>query len=123
MCTVQPRLPPPASGRAGAWLVELAGVQEPALAQVAVATALGLRQAPGTALMDSLTGVLARQQLLLVIDNCEHVLTAVAELCGALRLAVAAASPRPERTGELAGEPGAPARDLRRGQPRPCHGP
>jgi predicted ATPase/DNA-binding CsgD family transcriptional regulator len=68
----------------GAWLVELASVPESALVQAAVATALGLRQAPRTSLTDSLTGLLARQQLLLVIDNCEHVLTGVAELCRAL---------------------------------------
>ena len=32
----------------------------------------------------SLAAVLARQQLLLVLDNCEHVIEAVAGLCGAL---------------------------------------
>jgi predicted ATPase/DNA-binding CsgD family transcriptional regulator len=68
----------------GAWLVELAAVPEPALVQAAVATALGIRQAPGTSLLEALTAVLARQQLLLVLDNCEHVLAAAAELCGAL---------------------------------------
>jgi predicted ATPase/DNA-binding CsgD family transcriptional regulator len=68
----------------GAWLVELAAVPEPALVQAAVATALVIRQAPGTSLLEALTAVLARQQLLLVLDNCEHVLAAAAELCGAL---------------------------------------
>jgi predicted ATPase/DNA-binding CsgD family transcriptional regulator len=68
----------------GVWLVELARVQEPALLQVAVATALGLRQAPGTSILNSLIALLARQQLLLVMDNCEHMLAAAAELCGTL---------------------------------------
>ena len=68
----------------GVWIVELAAVQEPALVPAAVAVALGVPQAPGMSIMDSLAGVLARQQLLLVMDNCEHVLGAVAELCGAL---------------------------------------
>ena len=68
----------------GAWLVELAAVPEPALVQAAVATALGIRQPPGTSLLEALTVVLARQQLLLVLDNCEHVLAAAADLCGAL---------------------------------------
>ena len=68
----------------GAWLVELAAVPEPALVQAAVATALGIRQPPGTSLLEALTAVLARQQLLLVLDNCEHVLAEAAELCGAL---------------------------------------
>ena len=68
----------------GAWLVELAAVQEQALVPAAVAGALGVQQAPGMSVMESLAGVLARQQLLLVLDNCEHVLGAVAELCGGL---------------------------------------
>ena len=68
----------------GVWLVELARVQEPKLLPVAVATALGLRQAPGTSVLNSLVAVLARQQLLLVMDNCEHMLAAAAELCGTL---------------------------------------
>jgi predicted ATPase len=68
----------------GVWLVELARVQEPALLEAAVATALGLRQAPGASILNSLIAVLARQQLLLVLDNCEHMLAAAAELCGTL---------------------------------------
>jgi predicted ATPase len=68
----------------GVWLVELAAIQEPALVPAAVAVALGVPQAPGMSIVDSLAEVLARQQLLLVLDNCEHVLGAVAELCGAL---------------------------------------
>jgi predicted ATPase/DNA-binding CsgD family transcriptional regulator len=68
----------------GAWLVELAAVPEAALLQAAVATALGIRQAPGTSLLEALIAVLARQQLLLVLDSCEHVLAEAAKLCGAL---------------------------------------
>jgi non-specific serine/threonine protein kinase len=68
----------------GAWLVELAAVPESALLQAAVATALGIRQAPGTSLLEALIAVLARQQLLLVLDNCEHMLAEAARLCGAL---------------------------------------
>jgi predicted ATPase/DNA-binding CsgD family transcriptional regulator len=68
----------------GVWLVELAAVQEPALVPAAVAMVLGLRQPPGMSIVESLAGVLARQQLLLVLDNCEHVAAAAAELCGGL---------------------------------------
>jgi predicted ATPase/DNA-binding CsgD family transcriptional regulator len=68
----------------GAWLVELAAVQEPALVPAAVAVALGIPQQPGVSIADSLAGVLARRQLLLVLDNCEHVAEAAAELCAAL---------------------------------------
>jgi predicted ATPase/DNA-binding CsgD family transcriptional regulator len=68
----------------GVWLAELATVQEPALVPGAVAAALRVPQAPGMSVTDSLAGVLAREQLLLVMDNCEHVLGAAAELCAAL---------------------------------------
>jgi predicted ATPase/DNA-binding CsgD family transcriptional regulator len=68
----------------GVWLVELAAVPEPTLVAAAVAVALGVPQAPGMSIAVSLGAVLARQQLLLVLDNCEHVTGAVAELCGAL---------------------------------------
>ena len=68
----------------GVWLVELAAVQEPALVPAAVAVALGIHQPPGVSIVEALTGVLARRQLLLVLDNCEHVAVAVAELCGGL---------------------------------------
>jgi predicted ATPase/DNA-binding CsgD family transcriptional regulator len=71
----------------GAWLVELAGVQEPDLVPAAVAAALGVPQAPGRSVLESLTGVLARLQMLVVLDNCEHVAGAAAELCEGLLLA------------------------------------
>ena len=59
-------------------------MQEPALVPAAVAVALGLRQPPGLSIVESLAAVLARRQLLVVLDNCEHVVEAAAELCGAL---------------------------------------
>jgi predicted ATPase len=68
----------------GVWLVELAAVQDRALVPAAVAGVLGAQQVPGMSVTQSLAGVLGRQQLLLVLDNCEHVLAAVAELCGGL---------------------------------------
>jgi predicted ATPase len=49
-----------------------------------VAAALGVRQVPGRSPKAALAAVLAARRLLLVLDNCEHVLTAVAELCGHL---------------------------------------
>jgi predicted ATPase len=68
----------------GAWLVELALVQDPAQVVAAVAVALGIRDQPGAPAEQVLTQVLARQQVLLVIDNCEHVIGAVARLCAGL---------------------------------------
>ena len=68
----------------GAWLVELAAVQEPALVPAAVATVLGVHERPGEPVAESLAAALAGQQMLLVLDNCEHVLDSAAALCGAL---------------------------------------
>ena len=71
----------------GAWLAELGSVQDAALVPTAVAGALGVRLLPGISPLEALVQPLARRQLLLVMDNCEHVLAAVADLCGALLLA------------------------------------
>jgi predicted ATPase/DNA-binding CsgD family transcriptional regulator len=68
----------------GVWLVELAPLQDPALAAAVVATALGVREQPGEPAAGALPRVLARQQLLLVLDNCEHVIGAAAALCAGL---------------------------------------
>jgi predicted ATPase/DNA-binding CsgD family transcriptional regulator len=71
----------------GVWLVELAPVADPALVPLAVAVALGIREQPGMPAAEAVARVLARQQLLLVLDNCEHVIGAAAELCAGLLLA------------------------------------
>ncbi|HEX6526121.1 MAG TPA: AAA family ATPase, partial [Streptosporangiaceae bacterium] len=68
----------------GAWLVELAPVRDPAQVAVAVAAALGIQEQPGLPAGQALAQVLARQQVLLVVDNCEHVIGAAAELCAGL---------------------------------------
>jgi predicted ATPase/DNA-binding CsgD family transcriptional regulator len=68
----------------GVWGVELATIAEPGSVPAAAATVLGLRQAPGMSVMEALGAHLARQQLLLVLDNCEHVLEAVAQFCAAV---------------------------------------
>ena len=68
----------------GAWLAELAPVRDPALVPAVVAAALGVREQPGLPAAGALARVLARQQLLLVLDNCEHVAGAAAQLCAGL---------------------------------------
>jgi predicted ATPase/DNA-binding CsgD family transcriptional regulator/transcriptional regulator with XRE-family HTH domain len=68
----------------GAWLVELAPVAGPAQVAAVVAAALGVRDQPGVPAAGAVARVLARQQLLLVLDNCEHVIGAAAELCAGL---------------------------------------
>jgi len=68
----------------GVWLVELAAVRDPAQVPTATAAGLGVREQPGVAVTDVLAGLLARQQLLLVLDNCEHLAGGAAEMCAAL---------------------------------------
>jgi predicted ATPase len=58
----------------GAWLVELAEVREPALVGNAVVAALDLRGQAATEPLALLLSYLRDKQLLLVMDNCEHLL-------------------------------------------------
>ncbi|MGH3178475.1 MAG: ATP-binding protein, partial [Streptosporangiaceae bacterium] len=68
----------------GAWLAELAAVRDPARVAAAVAVALGVREEPGVSVAEAVVRVLVRRQLLLVLDNCEHVIGAVGDLCASL---------------------------------------
>jgi predicted ATPase len=68
----------------GAALVELAPVAEPRWVVEAVAAALDVRALPGHALADAIADFLAPRTLLLLLDNCEHVLNATAALSDAL---------------------------------------
>jgi predicted ATPase len=69
----------------GAWLAELAAVRDPAQVAAVVAAALGIREQPGVPAAEAVMRVLAGQQLLLLLlDNCEHVIGAAARLCGGL---------------------------------------
>ena len=76
----------PASDRFadGVWLAELAAVRDPAQIPAAVAAALGVRDQPGVPTVEALARVLARRQMLLILDNCEHVIGAAAGLCAGL---------------------------------------
>lgn len=84
----------------GAWLVELAGLSEPDLVSQAVATTLEVREQPGRPLLDTLLDALGDKEMLLVVDNCEHLVDAAARLAEALlsscpRLRVLATSREP----------------------------
>jgi predicted ATPase len=68
----------------GAVLVELAPVAEPAHVQEAVAAALDVRALPGRDLDAAVAEFLAGRSLLLVLDNCEHVLGAAASVADLL---------------------------------------
>src|ERR1700675_4372518 len=68
----------------GVWAIELAPLFDPELVPVAVATALGLEMASGTASPVSVATVLRSKQLMLVLDNCEHVVDAAARMAESL---------------------------------------
>ena len=68
----------------GSLLAELAPVRDPAQVPPAVAVALGVREQPGVPAAGVVVRVLARRQLLVVLDNCEHVIGAAAQLCAGL---------------------------------------
>jgi predicted ATPase/DNA-binding SARP family transcriptional activator/DNA-binding CsgD family transcriptional regulator len=64
----------------GAWLVELAPLSDPELVKETVAVALGVREQPGHPLTATLKEHLSSKKLLLVMDNCEHLVEAAARL-------------------------------------------
>ncbi|MBB5803460.1 putative ATPase/DNA-binding CsgD family transcriptional regulator [Saccharothrix ecbatanensis] len=64
----------------GAWLVELANVRDPALVTNAVMAALDLRDQAATEPVNLLRSYLRDKELLLVLDNCEHLLDATARM-------------------------------------------
>jgi predicted ATPase len=77
----------------GAWLVELAPLNDGALVPSAIATILGVQEDPGRALRETINAHLRNKALLLILDNCEHVLGALAvtvdsmlRSCGRLRV-------------------------------------
>jgi predicted ATPase/class 3 adenylate cyclase/DNA-binding CsgD family transcriptional regulator len=73
----------------GVWYVDLAPLTDPDLVPVTVARTLGLPDQAGRSTMDTLTRFVADRQMLVVLDNCEHLLDASAALVNAL-LATAA---------------------------------
>jgi predicted ATPase/DNA-binding SARP family transcriptional activator/DNA-binding CsgD family transcriptional regulator len=62
----------------GVWLVQLAGLSEPKLVAQVVAGTLGVRERPGRVFGAALAEELRAKHLLLVLDNCEHLIEAVA---------------------------------------------
>jgi predicted ATPase len=62
------------------FFVDLSGLADPGLVPGTVLRALQLREVPGANPLDTLTGHLSKRQLLILLDNCEHLLGACAEL-------------------------------------------
>jgi predicted ATPase/class 3 adenylate cyclase/DNA-binding CsgD family transcriptional regulator len=70
--------------RDGAQYVDLAPIADPDLVPATTARTLGLTDVPGRSATDTLLRFIADRQMLLVLDNCEHVLDATAALVGAM---------------------------------------
>ena len=64
----------------GVWLVELAGLSDPSLVPRALATVLAVHEQPDRSMTDVLADVLRPRQLLVALDNCEHLIEACAAL-------------------------------------------
>ena len=65
---------------AGVWLVELAPVADPDAVDAAVASTLQIRAQPGATLVESIVDWFTGRELLLVVDNCEHLLDPIRRL-------------------------------------------
>jgi predicted ATPase/class 3 adenylate cyclase len=68
----------------GVWLAELAAVADPDAVPAAICAALGIGEQPGRAVLDGLLGALAFQSVLIVLDNCEHLIGASAKTADAI---------------------------------------
>ncbi len=64
----------------GVWLVELAPLADPALVPAQIAQEVGVREEPGRTILDSLTDHLRPRKLVFVLDNCEHLIAAAADV-------------------------------------------
>jgi DNA-binding winged helix-turn-helix (wHTH) protein len=68
----------------GVWVAELAPLSDPELVPATVAAALGLEFATGAMSIDHVANALGAKQLMLVLDNCEHVIAAAAAMAEAV---------------------------------------
>jgi predicted ATPase/DNA-binding CsgD family transcriptional regulator len=68
----------------GVWFADLAPLQRPDLVAETVADVLGVRRAPDRPVLDTLVDAVGQRSLLVVLDNCEHLIGACAKLADAL---------------------------------------
>jgi predicted ATPase/DNA-binding CsgD family transcriptional regulator len=65
----------------GVWFIELGDLRQPELVVSRVASVIGVDEEPGRPMLDTLADALRPRQLLLTLDNCEHLIEACASLC------------------------------------------
>ncbi|HYK52188.1 MAG TPA: adenylate/guanylate cyclase domain-containing protein [Candidatus Eremiobacteraceae bacterium] len=68
----------------GVWFVDLAPIRDQELVASVIAKTIGLRQTEGQQIGDAIVDFLKRKHLLLILDNCEHVLEAVSSIASAI---------------------------------------
>ena len=68
----------------GVWFADLAPLGDPELVAVTVADVLGIRLEPGRPVLDALVEAVGQRSLLVILDNCEHLIDACAKLADAL---------------------------------------
>src|SRR6185369_1589544 len=68
----------------GVWFLDLAPISDPALIVSETAQVLGVREEPGRPLLQTVCAHLKNQRALLILDNCEHVIKASAQMASAI---------------------------------------
>ena len=68
----------------GVWLVELAPLADPTLVAQTMAATLGVREQPGRTILEALTDYVRAKSMLLILDNCEHLIQSCAQLADSL---------------------------------------
>jgi predicted ATPase/DNA-binding CsgD family transcriptional regulator len=68
----------------GVWFADLAPLGDPGLVAATVADVLGVRQEPGRSVLDTVVGAVGERSLLVLLDNCEHLIGACAKLADVL---------------------------------------
>jgi predicted ATPase len=68
----------------GVWLVEFAAVADAALVALRVADVMGIQERPGVPILDALVPALRNDNVLLIFDNCEHLLGEIAQVAARL---------------------------------------
>ena len=65
----------------GAWFVDLGDLRQPDLVVSRIASVIGVSEEPGRPLLETLADALASRQMLLALDNCEHLIESSARVC------------------------------------------
>ncbi|MGE5377506.1 MAG: tetratricopeptide repeat protein [Bacteroidota bacterium] len=73
----------------GVWMVELASIHDPLLVARATAAAIGLRDEPRRPVIEMLCDYLRNRKMLILLDNCEHLVAACAQLADSILRAAA----------------------------------